>query len=840
MKSPKCFKLSALAAYVLMFSLPAIAADQFVDFTSGAVCLWDSPQTSVAIHTDATDFPGVHIAANNLESDILSVRGEKTDFVTPQSPQGDEGDKRGASHIIIGTIGHSSLIDSNLPKKLRHELDGRREKYILTTVRAKIDGKKQTVLLIAGSDKRGTIYGIYELSRQLGVSPWYWWADVPVQQHSAAYIKAGTYTDGEPAVRYRGIFLNDEWPAMGNWANEHFGDFNSKMYARVFELVLRLKGNFMWPAMWNSAFYADDPLNMKTADDMGIIMGTSHHEPLGRAQKEWTRVRTRGPWNYDTNQQELNDFWRGGVERMKDTEDVLTIGMRGNGDEPMSAHADVALLERIVADQRKIIEEATGRPADQTPQVWALYKEVQEYYEKGMRVPDDVILLLCDDNWGDVRLLPDLGGKHHPGGYGMYYHVDYVGGPRNSKWLNVSQVQRIWEQLQLTYTYGVDKLWILNVGDLKPMEFPIDFFLNMAWNPSQFNATNLMDYTTRFCRTQFGDAEAEEAARILNLTCKYAHRKTAELLDKNTYNLQSGEWKQMVDRYRQLADEAQHQYDRLDPKYRDAYYQLILFPTLAMANIYDLHYAYAMNDMLAHTGDPEANRWADRARQCYDQDSILCDYYNHKLCDGKWNHMMDQLHIGYTSWQEPQRRYFPAPLRVDADGKIIEQASAARGFFGGFGQGRTPTFPNILSSVEAADFVAHTDAEDAQWTVIPYFGIYDSGVALLPYTVPTAGASITYQMSLPSTAFTLRLQLAPTFPFNNNEGQRIKVIIADREISEVNINHRYNENLFQGNRINTVNIKVEAGTVPAGTQRITLRPLDPGVVIERIEVVEAQ
>ncbi len=826
MKLSKCYKFFALATCAFLFGMPAIAADQFVDFKSGVMCLWSSPQASVAIHTDASDYTGVHLAASNLSTDIIAVRGEAP------SVQGTQ-----VAHIVIGTIGHSTLIDNYLPKKLKSELDGRREKYILTTVKAKIEGKKQTVLLIAGSDKRGTIYGIYELSRQLGVSPWYWWADVPVQQHSAAYIKAGTYTDGEPAVRYRGIFLNDEWPAMGNWTNEHFGDFNSKMYARVFELVLRLKGNFMWPAMWNSAFYVDDPLNSKTADDMGIIMGTSHHEPLGRAQQEWTRVRTRGPWNYDTNQKELNDFWRGGVERMKDTEDVLTIGMRGNGDEPMSAHADVALLERIVADQRKIIEEATGRPADQTPQVWALYKEVQEYYEKGMRVPDDVILLLCDDNWGDVRLLPDLGGKHHPGGYGMYYHVDYVGGPRNSKWLNVSQVQRMWEQLQLTYTYGVDQLWILNVGDLKPMEFPIDFFLNMAWNPSQFNAANLMDYTTNFCRTQFGEAEAAEAARILNLSCKYAHRKTAELLDKNTFNLQSGEWKQMVDRYRRLADEAQRQYDRLQPQYRDAYYQIILFPILAMANIYDLHYAYAMNDMLARKGDPEANRWADRARQCYDQDSILCHYYNHQLAGGKWNHMMDQLHIGYTSWQEPRQRYFPQPLRVGTDGKIIEQ-SAGRGPFGGFGQQRPATFPNITAAVEAADFVAHTDAEGAKWTVIPHFGIYESGVALMPYTVATTGASITYSMPLPATAFTLRLQLAPTFPFNNNEGQRIKVSIGQKEQTEVNVNRRYNEYQFQGNRINTVNIKVEAGTVPSGTQSITLQPLDPGIVIERLEIVE--
>ena len=827
--------LRTIGFVLTLLSLPAMkAAEQFVNFSGGALCLWDSPQSTVSIHTDASDFRGVHLAVDNLATDIHNV-SSATVVENADAAQ---------SHVIIGTIGRSALVDKYLPKSLKRELEGRREKYILTTVSAKIGGKRQTVLLIAGSDKRGTIYGVYELSRQLGVSPWYWWADVPVRQHGAAYIRDGVFTDGEPAVRYRGIFLNDEWPAMGNWANEHFGDFNSKMYARVFELVLRLKGNFMWPAMWNSAFYADDPLNMKTADDMGIIMGTSHHEPLGRAQKEWTRVKNRGPWNYDTNQQELNDFWRGGVERMKDTEDVLTIGMRGNGDEPMSAHADVALLERIVADQRRIIAEATGRPADQTPQVWALYKEVQEYYEKGMRVPDDVILLLCDDNWGDVRLLPDLGGKHHPGGYGMYYHVDYVGGPRNSKWLNVSQVQRMWEQLQLTYTYGVDRLWILNVGDLKPMEFPIDFFLNMAWNPSQYNATNLMDYTTDFCRTQFGDAEAVEAARILNLTCKYAHRKTAELLDKNTYNLQSGEWKQMVDRYRQLADDAQRQYDRLDARYRDAYYQLILFPTLAMANIYDLHYAYAMNDYLAHQGNAEANQWADRARECYDRDSVLCAYYNHTLAGGKWNHMMDQVHIGYTSWQEPSRRYFPQPLRVDADGKIVEQQQQGRfGFGGGWGFGgrqsqSQATQPRVISAVEADEFTAQTPATDTEWTIIPNFGIYRSGLALMPYTKPTDGASVAYTLDLPADAFTLRLQLAPTFPFNNNQGQRLRIMIGGDMVAELNINQRYNENLFQSNRINTQTVNIAAPHTYSGRQVLTLMPLNPGIVIERIEVVE--
>ena len=521
-------------------ALTTLAADQFVVFEqqTDAVCLTDLKGEIVC---DSKDWTGVHIAVNNLKQDLQKVT-RRNDFP-----------------IVVGTLGKSAAIDKLAKKKLidTKELKGKREKFIITMVKDQ--------LVIAGSDKRGTIYGVYELSQQIGVSPWYDWADVPVETHTHIYIKGGVFTDGEPAVRYRGIFLNDEAPCLTGWVKENYGSYNHEFYARVFELVLRLKGNFMWPAMWDAAFYADDSLNMKTADDMGICMGTSHHEPMARAHKEWTSHRREyGAWNYDTNQATLDQFWKSGVERMQHTDDVVTIGMRGDGDEAMGDHADVALLERIVTNQRKLIEEATGKPAKETPQVWALYKEVQEYYEKGMNVPDDVILLLCDDNWGNVRVLPEQEwnkgtgafSKRHPGGYGMYYHVDYVGAPRNSKFQNISQVQRMWEQLQLTYTYGVDKLWILNVGDLKPMEFPIDFWFRMAWNPSQFNPSNLMDYTESFCRQQFGEKCAKEAARILNLQCKYAHRRTPEQLDARTFDLLSGEWKERVEEYNKLERDA--------------------------------------------------------------------------------------------------------------------------------------------------------------------------------------------------------------------------------------------------------------------------------------------
>jgi hypothetical protein len=452
-----------------------------------------------------SDNPAVLHAARNLQEDFLRVTGVKPAM----------GSQAGAgTALIIGTL------DSPLIKEIagRGKIDvgqlaGCTEKYLISTVSDPLDGIKEA-LVITGSDRRGVVYGIYEMSEQIGVSPWYDWADVPVARQENLSIARGTYTAGEPAVRYRGIFLNDEAPCLTGWVKHtygtEYGDHN--FYERVFELILRLRGNFLWPAMWSWAFYADDPENSRVADEMGVIMGTSHHEPMARNHQEWARKRGEyGAWNYATNKKVIDKFFTEGIERAKNTEDLITIGMRGDGDEAMSAEADVALLEKVIDNQRKIIRKVTKKPADQTPQVWALYKEVQDYYDAGLRVPDDVTILLSDDNWGDVRRLPNAEELKRKGGWGMYYHVDYVGAPRNSKWLNVTPVQNLWEQMQLTYSYGVDRLWVLNVGDLKPMEYPITLFLDIAWNPERFNAANLKEHTVDFCRQQFGEDQAAEA-----------------------------------------------------------------------------------------------------------------------------------------------------------------------------------------------------------------------------------------------------------------------------------------------------------------------------------------
>lgn len=803
----------------------ALAASRFIAYQpeAGAIRLAGQGQAAY-ITIDDKDDDCVHIAARNLAEDFARVCGTKA-AIGNTAPQG--------TAIVVGTYGKSQLIDELVRRKVlaKEDLKGKREKYIITHAKG-TDG--QDMLVIAGSDRRGTVYGIYELSEQMGVSPWYWWADVPVQHREAIYARPGQYTDGEPAVQYRGIFINDEWPAFGRWAKEKFGDLNSKMYAHMYELILRLKGNFLWPAMWASAFYEDDPENSRMADRMGIIIGTSHHEPMARNHQEYARRRkVWGPWNYVTNQENLDRFFSEGIARIKDTEDVVTIGMRGDGDTAMGKDADISLLERIVKNQRDIIRKVTGKPANKTPQVWALYKEVQEYYEKGMSVPDDVILLLCDDNWGNVRLLPELGGKHHKGGYGMYYHVDYVGGPRNTKWINVSQIQRIWEQMSLTYEYGVDRMWILNVGDLKPMEFPIDFFLRMAWAPRRYEAGNLMAYTEDFCRSIFGEEQAPEAARILNLQGMYAHRCTAEMLSPKTYSLYTGEWAQVVADYKRLEADALNQFLSLNPVYADTYRQLILFPVQAMSNMYDLNYAYAMNRYLAEKGSPEANVWADRAYQYYVRDSLLCAAYNKEISGGKWNHMMDQLHIGYTSWNEPKHRYFPEPTRVT---QVYEQ---------GNGQ-ELPDYRGCLfesgsdvTVMEAEHYFCLKHATEARWTLLPHFGKTVSGIAVMPYTQSTQGAEVEYRFKTPQDMAQVRvtLYLAPSFPFNGNRGQRIRLAADHGEPVEININHKQDNTYeWQAERINRQTVTLPVAATGSNVHTLHLQPLDPGVVVERIRI----
>ncbi|WP_255478792.1 glycosyl hydrolase 115 family protein [Rufibacter sp. XAAS-G3-1] len=600
------------------------------------------------------DFPGVIRALRDLQSDVMKVtNAEPALTVGKKAP-------KAKTLVLVGTLGKSPLIDQLVKSKKLDvkDLTGRWETFVVQTVKKPMKGVDEA-LVIVGSDKRGTIYGIYDVSAQIGVSPWYWWADVPVKKQENLYVLEGRHTKGTPAVKYRGIFINDEAPALSNWSKEQFGGFNHKFYEKVFELVLRMKGNYLWPAMWGSAFSDDDKANPQIADMYGVVIGTSHHEPLMRAHDEWRRYGS-GPWNYNTNPEKLREFWKGGIQRMNGYESIVTVGMRGDGDEPMSEESNIGLLERIVADQRKIISEVTGKDASQTPQLWALYKEVQDYYDKGMRVPDDVTLLLADDNWGNIRKLPKVGEKQHSGGYGIYYHFDYVGGPRNYKWINTNPLPRIWEQMHLAYQHKADRIWIVNVGDIKPMEFPTEFFLDYAWNPEKWPAERLDEYTKRWAERQFGAEHATTIANILAKYAKYNSRRKPELLAPDTYSLTNyQEAERVVADYNRLAEEAERMNKALPAQYRDAYYQLVLFPVQASANLNELHVTTGRNRLYAQQGRATTNELAARVKTLFDRDAELTRVFHKDIAGGKWNHMMSQTHISYTYWQQPEKDVMP-------------------------------------------------------------------------------------------------------------------------------------------------------------------------------------
>ena len=608
----------------------------------------DGKATPIVI--DENDWKGVLRAANNLSDDVRKVTGVaspvKFDTSVPLHQPS----------IIVGTIGKSQIIDKLIKKKKLNvkQIKDRWEAYVITIV--------DDNMIIAGSDKRGTIYGIYTLSEYIGVSPWYWMADAPIVHKDELWYNYYV-NDSEmafPFVKYRGIFINDEWPSFGTWCQKHFGGVNSKAYEKIFELLLRLKANYFWPAMWDSAFNEDDPESPRLADEMGIVMGTSHHEPMMRAHQEYVRRKNEiGPWDYVTNKERVSKFFREGMERNKDYDNIVTIGMRGDGDVAMGKGDDaenMQTLRNVIDDQRQIIKDLYGRP-DAVPQLWAIFTEVQRYYDAGFTVPDDVTLLLCDNNWGYIRRKGTEAERKRKGGLGLYYHIDMNGGPWNDRWVNTTTVSKLREQLHLAYQSGIDRIWIINVGDLKPKEMPISFIMNYAWTAPNFWPGDeqwwLQRWTQRTlpCLTE---ADANECADIIAKYSKLNLMRKPEVQYPGIFNYEEmlhigSQWKQLVLRCEALKG-------RIPAEAQDAFYQLVYYPAVASANLAEIYNAATMGDSLT-------------IELLMEKDRQLTEHYHKGIAGGKWDGMMSDNHIGYTQWSIPNRNRNPLTLgfRVNYD-----------------------------------------------------------------------------------------------------------------------------------------------------------------------------
>ncbi|UED87236.1 glycosyl hydrolase 115 family protein [Streptomyces profundus] len=692
---------------------PADRRDAFISSTwrPGSLPLVAEGRATPILVSD-DDFPGVVRVAEDLRADI-----ERVTHVAPEILREPAG--RMDVAVIIGTIGRSPLID-RLVESGKLDVDGIEGRWETSRQQVVIDPLPgvRRALVLAGSDQRGTIFGVYEVSRQAGVSPWYWWDDVHTPHQDALYALPGRHTQGTPAVKYRGFFINDENPALGTWAPAFFGPghapgyeggFNSGFYAKVFEVLLRLKGNYLWPAVWGRAFAEDDPANHATATAYGVVMGTSHEGPMMRGIEEWNRHAVpaqrdedgdivtpgsdpyggTGEWSFRFNGEAIKRYWADGVRRMVDEgfEGVVTLGMRGNGDVSLPDGDGIELMESIIASQREILDELTDDALTGIPQVQTLYKEVQHYWDEGLRPPDDVTVIFCDDNWGNLRKVPDPRLPERSGGYGLYYHFDYVGVGRNYKWVDTINLASTWEQLHLGYRYGIDRLWVVNVGDLKAEEMPLQFFLDYAWDPERLDIEALGAWERRYAQENFGPEHAEAIAEVLHTYGVLQARRKPELLNRritvdpekdlatdpsavvhddqatpfslvNYRELErvTAEWEALDARVQQIGD-------GLPADSQEAFYQLVQYQVEATANLYALRAAEFTSLHYAEQGRLATNELADATDARFADDQAMSDFYNNELADGKWAGFQTQPKIGYgdverygpdAPWQQPQ------------------------------------------------------------------------------------------------------------------------------------------------------------------------------------------
>lgn len=639
-------------------------------------------------------FPGVIRVTEKVAHDVELVSGKKPQIlVEKEIPETLESSGEDWT-IIAATKGKSSFL-----KKLEEagsaelkEMEQKRECYAWIFPEIK-NRTKSNLLVIAGSDKRGTIYGLFHLSEMLGVSPFVDWCGLmPPKQEKIELREDMACISKEPSVRYRGFFINDEWPAFGNWCNHNFGGFNAKAYDHVFELLLRLKGNYLWPAMWSARFADDGPglLNAELADEYGIIMGMSHHEPCLRQGEEYKYLRGKNSvygdaWNFRTNREGITKFWEDGLKRSGKFENVITVGMRGEADTAImgknaTLEDNIQLLRDVLKTQKKLIQEHVNPDLTRVPRMIALYKEVEEFFygdEKtkglmGAEELEDVILMLCDDNYGNLRTLPTEEMRKHAGGYGMYYHLDYHGWPVSYEWINSSYLPKIWEQMSMAYDFGVRELWMVNVGDIATQEFPLSFFLDMAydfdrWGSRALNCTQ--EYTRKWVRQQFGSVEEETQdtiADILEQYTKIIHRRRPEALNPETYHpVQEKESSRIFEEAEQLLKKLQDVYETIEktnPQNLSAFIALVYYPAFGTMNLVKMQILAGWNHYYANLGAVCANDYVDEVERCMEQDRKAVEMY-HQMDQGRWYGMGMSQHIGFTHWNEDECRN-PVVMRV--------------------------------------------------------------------------------------------------------------------------------------------------------------------------------
>ncbi|HEX3356497.1 MAG TPA: glycosyl hydrolase 115 family protein [Tepidisphaeraceae bacterium] len=651
---PILFRILISLATTLFFVLFAHAADAppMLANTPAANDVHMVDSDAVAdIYTDQADASVVHIATKLLSEDVERVTGRK-----PAVKQDETSLSKTA--IIVGTIGHCAAIDKLIDtgKLDVSRVRGQWESFMLATIEKPLPNVDHA-LVIVGSDRRGTAYGVFELSEQIGVSPWYWWADSTPQKRDSLAIKAGVYVVGPPSVKYRGIFINDEDWGLNPWASKtfdpKFGNIGPKTYEKVFELMLRLKANYLWPAMHAASMeFGKVDENIKLADQWAIVMGASHAEPMNRNNIDWLNLHV-GDFRYDTNRDVIHQFWEDWAKKRGPYDAVWTVGLRGISDGamrgPKTVDDKVKLLEQAITDQRALLAKYVNPKVEKVPQAFMPYKEALDQYQHGLKLPDDITLVWCDDNYGYIRQFSTPDEQKRSGHAGVYYHSSYFGRPKSYLWIDSTTPTLISAQMKMAYAYGADRIWVLNVGDIKSNEKAMEFWTKLAWNVNRYDHDPQIEFLKEWAAREFGKDLANDIADLLNKYYQLGFQRKPELMDAESFSLSYySEAENRLASYQTLCKRAEEIQSRIPPSKKDAYYELVLYSVRIATAINEAFLGASLNHFYAQQGVLLANDYAKSSDEAIKQTERETDYYNNELAGGRWKGIMTLKGITFT------------------------------------------------------------------------------------------------------------------------------------------------------------------------------------------------
>ncbi|CAN5460502.1 glycosyl hydrolase 115 family protein [soil metagenome] len=801
-----------------------------------------SEKLTADIVVSPDDFKVVQIAANDLSQDVEAVTGKKP-------PVFAEEQKASRNIVLAGTLGKNALIDG-LVKSGKidvSQIRGKWENYLLATVKAPFPNV-DSALLIVGSDRRATAYGIYELSQMIGVSPWHWWADVTPEHKDNLIISGGRKIGGVPSVKYRGIFLNDEDWGLQPWAAKTFepetGNIGPKTYAKICELLLRLKANTLWPAMHEvSTPFNAIPANRQVADDYAIVMGSSHAEPMLRNNVgEWKAKPEE--FNFITNPTGVTDYWEQRVKENGKFENVYTIGMRGIHDSaiqgPKTQAERIPLLEKIFALQRGLLSKYDRPEVETIPQIFCPYKEVLADYRAGLKVPDDVTIVFPDDNFGYIRQFPNAEERKRKGGFGVYYHISYLGRPLSYVWLNSTPPAQIFEEMSKAYNNGMRQIWIANVGDIKPGEIGMEFFLQMAYDADRWNLGNVDKYLENWAKREFGERNSNYIRQIMEKYYRLGFQRKPEHLQwylpgetPRQSDLSDEEINSRIGDYRTISYQAEAIYENIPQESKAAYYQLVLYPVKSAALANERYFAAELAERFRSRNSQEAIIWAKLSAAADAGIKKETTYYNETLSGGKWKYIMSpEMNPG----QWPSMRSTPPKIKISdfdlpKNVKPVETSTPAT------------AWPADTISIEAEHFTDRNDKSRCGWMVIHGLGKTGDSVSVFPnaartFTNVTAESpSLEYSIIVANSAdFTAEFYLLPTQPLVPGNGLRIAFSVDDGQPQIVTTDKdtevsspKWARNILNESTVGSGKIHLEKGR-----HVLRLFAVDTGVVVDKI------